>query len=192
MLAHGHGVPVFDNVEGALREPDTALRLFGKPRVEGHRRVGVTLARGSDIDDARARARDAAAAITIRLERMSAMNASEGYAVYFFPQALEALGDAIKPYLREGPGGEHVLCHEIDTGGRADRNDDRSAVQRRAHDRAGTDGPAVDGEDGRLRAQRSRLRFLAARCACVDGLAAAGVRESARADSADASGAAIG
>ena len=31
------------------------------------------------------------------------MNASEGYAVFFFPQALEALGDAIKPYLREGP-----------------------------------------------------------------------------------------
>lgn len=68
MLAQGHGVPVFDNVEGALRETDTALRLFGKPRVEGHRRVGVTLARGTDIDDARSRARDAAAAITIRLE----------------------------------------------------------------------------------------------------------------------------
>ncbi len=45
------------------------------------------------------------------------MNESEGYAVYFFPQALEALGEAIKPYLREGPGGEHVLCHEIDTAG---------------------------------------------------------------------------
>ena len=45
------------------------------------------------------------------------MNASEGYIVYFFPQALEALGEAIKPYLREGPGGEHVLCHEIDTAG---------------------------------------------------------------------------
>ena len=45
------------------------------------------------------------------------MNESEGYVVYFFPQALEALGEAIKPYLREGPGGEHVLCHEIDTAG---------------------------------------------------------------------------
>ncbi|MBL8256400.1 MAG: formate-dependent phosphoribosylglycinamide formyltransferase [Pseudoxanthomonas mexicana] len=67
MLAHGHGVPVFGNVEGALVTPDTALRLFGKPRVEGHRRVGVTLARAQDTDTARAVARDAAAAITIDL-----------------------------------------------------------------------------------------------------------------------------
>ncbi|WP_454257923.1 formate-dependent phosphoribosylglycinamide formyltransferase [Pseudoxanthomonas mexicana] len=68
MLAHGHGVPVFGNAEGALEEPDTALRLFGKPRVEGHRRVGVTLARGEDVDIARSKARAAAAAITIELE----------------------------------------------------------------------------------------------------------------------------
>ena len=47
-------MPVFDGVDAALRVPDTALRLFGKPRVEGHRRVGVTLARGDDVDDARA------------------------------------------------------------------------------------------------------------------------------------------
>jgi hypothetical protein len=45
------------------------------------------------------------------------MNESEGYVVFFFPQALEALGEAIKPYLRDGPGGEHVLCNEIDTAG---------------------------------------------------------------------------
>jgi phosphoribosylglycinamide formyltransferase 2 len=67
VLAHGHGVPVFDNVEGALREPDTALRLFGKPRVEGHRRVAVTLALGGDVEQARARAREAAAALRIEL-----------------------------------------------------------------------------------------------------------------------------
>ncbi len=67
LLAHGHGVSVFGNVEGALQVPDTALRLFGKPRVEGHRRVGVTLARAADIDSARATAREAAAAITIEL-----------------------------------------------------------------------------------------------------------------------------
>jgi len=45
------------------------------------------------------------------------MNESNGYAVFFFPQALEALGDAIKPYLQDGPMGQHVLCNEIDTGG---------------------------------------------------------------------------
>lgn len=68
MLAHGHGVPVFGNVEGALGESDTGLRLFGKPRVDGHRRVGVTLARGEDVDIARSKARAAAAAITIELK----------------------------------------------------------------------------------------------------------------------------
>lgn len=68
LLAQGHGVPVFSNVEAALQAADSALRLFGKPRVEGQRRVGVTLARGGDIDAARATARNAAAAISIRLE----------------------------------------------------------------------------------------------------------------------------
>lgn len=45
------------------------------------------------------------------------MNDANGYAVFFFPQALEALGPAIKPYLQESPAGEHVLCNAIDTGG---------------------------------------------------------------------------
>lgn len=45
------------------------------------------------------------------------MKGNNGYAVFFFPQALEALGDAIKPYLREGPMGTHVACDGIDTGG---------------------------------------------------------------------------
>jgi hypothetical protein len=45
------------------------------------------------------------------------MNDASGYAVFFFPQALEALGGAIKPYLQGGAGGEHVVCNEIDTGG---------------------------------------------------------------------------
>jgi phosphoribosylglycinamide formyltransferase 2 len=67
MLAHGHGVPVFSNIEAALQAPDSALRLFGKPRVEGHRRVGVTLARGETVDAARAVARDACQATTIEL-----------------------------------------------------------------------------------------------------------------------------
>lgn len=45
------------------------------------------------------------------------MNDFAGYAVFFFPPALEALGDAIKPYLQDGPAGMHVPCREIDTGG---------------------------------------------------------------------------
>ena len=45
------------------------------------------------------------------------MNDSNGYAVFLFPQALEALGDAIKPYLQEGATGPHVLCNGIDTSG---------------------------------------------------------------------------
>ncbi|WP_202845601.1 formate-dependent phosphoribosylglycinamide formyltransferase [Luteimonas saliphila] len=68
MLAHGSGVPVFGNLEAALQAPDTALRLFGKPRVEGQRRVGVTLARADSLEAARAVARDATAAITIELQ----------------------------------------------------------------------------------------------------------------------------
>ncbi len=68
MLAYGDGVPVFSNVEVALREPDSALRLFGKPRVDGQRRVGVTLARGDSLEAARGDACAAAAAITIELK----------------------------------------------------------------------------------------------------------------------------
>lgn len=63
VLAEGHGVPVFSAVDAALVAPDTALRLFGKPRVEGQRRVAVTLARGADVEEARAKARAAAAAL---------------------------------------------------------------------------------------------------------------------------------
>ncbi len=67
LLAQGNGVPFFSNVADALAHPDSALRLFGKPVVQGQRRVGVTLARAADVDQARAIARDAAAAIGIAL-----------------------------------------------------------------------------------------------------------------------------
>ncbi|GAA5076826.1 formate-dependent phosphoribosylglycinamide formyltransferase [Lysobacter panacisoli] len=67
VLAHGHGVPAFEGVDAALMQADTQLRLFGKPRVEGHRRVAVTLALGDGIEQARERARDAAAALKIEL-----------------------------------------------------------------------------------------------------------------------------
>src|SRR5215510_14359927 len=47
----------FEGVERALQEADTAVRLFGKPEVHGHRRMGVALALGGSIDKARAKAR---------------------------------------------------------------------------------------------------------------------------------------
>jgi phosphoribosylglycinamide formyltransferase 2 len=47
----------FENVDRALIQPDTAVRLFGKPEVHGQRRMGVSLALGSSIDEARAKAR---------------------------------------------------------------------------------------------------------------------------------------
>ncbi len=58
LLVDGNSSNVrFDNVDRALTEPDTALRLFGKPEVRGHRRMGVSLALGATIDEARAKAR---------------------------------------------------------------------------------------------------------------------------------------
>jgi phosphoribosylglycinamide formyltransferase 2 len=51
----------------ALSEPDTDLRLFGKPEVEGQRRLGVALALGEDIDDARTKANKASACIEVKL-----------------------------------------------------------------------------------------------------------------------------
>jgi phosphoribosylglycinamide formyltransferase 2 len=57
----------FANVDGALSEPDTMLRLFGKPEIRGHRRMGVALARDTDVELARAKARRAAAAVRVLL-----------------------------------------------------------------------------------------------------------------------------
>jgi phosphoribosylglycinamide formyltransferase 2 len=58
LLVAGESANVhFENVERALSEPDTAIRLFGKPEVRGHRRMGVSLAIGADIEAARAKAR---------------------------------------------------------------------------------------------------------------------------------------
>ena len=57
--------PHYSGLEAALAEPDTQLRLFGKPEVVGRRRMGVALALGDSIDDARAKARRAAAAIQL-------------------------------------------------------------------------------------------------------------------------------
>ena len=61
VLVEGDGrAPVFDGLDAALAEPGTELRLFGKPEVKGRRRMGVCLARGATIEEARAKARASA------------------------------------------------------------------------------------------------------------------------------------
>ncbi|MCQ4235298.1 formate-dependent phosphoribosylglycinamide formyltransferase [Pseudomonas stutzeri] len=68
ILAEGESTEVcFGNLEGALSEPDTSLRLFGKPGVSGQRRMGVALARDVSLETARAKAQRAAAAVKIQL-----------------------------------------------------------------------------------------------------------------------------
>ena len=57
----------FGHLEQALREPDTQLKLFGKPEVSGKRRMGVALARGDNLDEALAKARSTSAAVEITL-----------------------------------------------------------------------------------------------------------------------------
>ena len=47
---------VFDNLENVLAEADVQLRIFGKPEVVGHRRLGVILASADTIEEARAKA----------------------------------------------------------------------------------------------------------------------------------------
>jgi phosphoribosylglycinamide formyltransferase 2 len=58
----------FHGIERALEEPDTQLRLFGKPEVQGRRRMGVTLALGENVEQARDKARRGAAALVAAAE----------------------------------------------------------------------------------------------------------------------------
>ena len=57
----------FGTLEKSLALPDTQLRLFGKPEVDGRRRMGVALALGDTIDSAREIATQCAAAVTVEL-----------------------------------------------------------------------------------------------------------------------------
>ena len=55
------------NLENALTQSDTQIRIFGKPSVSGKRRMGVAVARGGSIDEAREKARSASDAIKVSL-----------------------------------------------------------------------------------------------------------------------------
>lgn len=54
---------VFSQLDVALAAPNTQLRLFGKPEVDGQRRMGVALARAGSVDAALAAAKQAASAV---------------------------------------------------------------------------------------------------------------------------------
>ena len=56
----------FGNLEAALAATDTQLRLFGKPEVDGARRMGVVLARGDSVEEALEKAKLGSANVEIR------------------------------------------------------------------------------------------------------------------------------
>lgn len=69
VLVHGDSRAVrFGGLSAALAEPDTQLRLFGKPDVAGERRMGVALALADTIEEARAKAKRSAAAVTVSFD----------------------------------------------------------------------------------------------------------------------------
>jgi len=57
----------FGNLGAALSAPDTSVKLFGKPEVAGKRRMGVGLARGVTIDEARAKANTVSNSVDVTL-----------------------------------------------------------------------------------------------------------------------------
>ncbi len=60
--------PAFAHLEKALAEPDTQLRLFGKPEVSGRRRMGVVLAKADSIEAAIEKAKHASEQVGCAVE----------------------------------------------------------------------------------------------------------------------------
>jgi phosphoribosylglycinamide formyltransferase 2 len=68
ILVEGNSTQVcFEHLEAALREADTQLRLFGKPEVSGHRRMGVALAKADTLEAAIEKAKQSSAAVSFML-----------------------------------------------------------------------------------------------------------------------------
>lgn len=68
LLVEGESRSVrYSGVDQALSDADTALRLFGKPEVRGKRRMGVGLALGASLEEARAKARRVVQAVQVHL-----------------------------------------------------------------------------------------------------------------------------
>ena len=69
ILAHGRSQTLsYSGAAAALAQPDTQLRLFGKPEVDGERRVGVALALADNIEQARSKASAVAAGIQVHYD----------------------------------------------------------------------------------------------------------------------------
>lgn len=68
ILPEGDSMEVaFSGLEVALSERDVQLRLFGKPELSGRRRMGVALAMGATVEEAKSKAIAAARAIKVEL-----------------------------------------------------------------------------------------------------------------------------
>ena len=68
LLVEGESTQVsFSGLTDALSQPQTDLRLFGKPLVSGQRRMGVALARGVDVNEAVSKGLAVTAAIKVTL-----------------------------------------------------------------------------------------------------------------------------
>ncbi len=68
ILVNGQSTQVtFNNINEALQDNDTQVRLFGKPEVSGQRRMGVALARDTDIESAKKKAISASEKISTTL-----------------------------------------------------------------------------------------------------------------------------
>ncbi|HAT40158.1 MAG TPA: phosphoribosylglycinamide formyltransferase 2 [Rheinheimera sp.] len=69
LLVQGHSQSIaYGNLTQALLQPDTEIRLFGKPEVQGERRLGVALALADSTDAAVAKAKDVIAQIKVHLD----------------------------------------------------------------------------------------------------------------------------
>ncbi len=68
ILGHGQGVhPTFSGVDEALGQKGTQVRLFGKPEINGKRRLGVCLATARSLNAARKKTSDMAAVIQVHI-----------------------------------------------------------------------------------------------------------------------------
>ena len=69
VVVEGHSKEVImGNLDKVLEEPGTQMRIFGKPEVNGHRRMAVILATDNSVEEAREKAQRALDKLTIELK----------------------------------------------------------------------------------------------------------------------------